>query len=215
VNVRDVALVVLAKAPIAGRVKTRLCPPCTPAEAAFLARAALTDTLMAVADAAPRHRFLVLDGPPAPWLPPGFTVVPQADGGLDRRLAAAFDAVGGPAVLVGMDTPQVTPALLERAAGALAVTGTDAVLGPALDGGYWSIGLRRPDPRVFHGVPMSTASTGREQLARLRSLGKRAGSLPALRDVDTFDDALAVAREAPGSRFAGALASLVTEDFVA
>jgi hypothetical protein len=62
---------------------------------------------------------------------------------------------------------------------------------------------------------MSTASTGREQLARLRSLGRHVGSLPALRDVDTFDDALAVAREAPGSRFAAALASLVTKDWVA
>jgi uncharacterized protein len=215
VNLRDVSLVVLAKAPIAGRVKTRLCPPCTPAEAAVLARAALTDTLEAVAAAAARHRILVLDGAPGPWAPRGFTVVPQVDGGLDRRLAAAFDAVGGPALLVGMDTPQVTPALLERAAGVLVGAGTDAVLGPALDGGYWSIGLRRADPRVFHGVPMSTASTGRVQLARLRSLGRRVGTLPALRDVDTFDDALAVGNEAPGSRFAAALASLVTKDSVA
>ena len=208
---RDVALVVLAKAPHPGRVKTRLCPPCTPGDAAALAAAALADTLATVAATDARGRYLVLDGVPGPWLPPGFTVVPQEGDGLGERLGAAFGAVGGPAVLVGMDTPQVTPSLLGAAAASLARPGRDAVLGPARDGGYWCIGLRRPDPRVFAGVPMSTTITGDVQLARLHELGLAVELLPRLRDVDVFRDALAVAREVPGSRFASTLASLAAE----
>jgi uncharacterized protein len=208
VSVARVALVVLAKAPEPGRVKTRLCPPCTPADAAALARAALLDTLAAVAATDVRRRVLVLDSEPGPLLPCGFAHITQRGGGLDARLAAAFDDVGGPAVLVGMDTPQVTPALLRRAAAALVGDGPDAVLGPALDGGYWAIGLRRADRRVFHGVPMSTGFTARAQLARLRSLGLSVGRLPRLRDVDVYADAFAVASEAPASLFARTLTTL-------
>lgn len=214
-NALDVTFVVLAKAPLPGRVKTRLCPPCTPSEAAMLATAALTDTLAAVAAARARRRVLVLDGHPGPWLPAGFEVVAQEGDGLDERLGAAFEAVGGPAVLVGMDTPQITPALLGSAARTLASARRDAVLGRAHDGGYWCIGLRRADRRVFGGVPMSTERTGRAQLERLRALGLDVALLPRVRDVDTFDDALAVARRAPASRFAAALAAVGTKESVA
>src|SRR5205807_5507305 len=92
---RDVVtIIVLAKAPVPGRVKTRLCPPCDPAQAARLAEAALVDTLRAVA--APRwdRRVLVLDGTPGPWLPGRFEVLPQRGDGLDERLAHAFTDVG-------------------------------------------------------------------------------------------------------------------------
>ncbi|MFE0102501.1 DUF2064 domain-containing protein [Streptomyces sp. NPDC059009] len=102
----------IAKEPRPGRVKTRLTPPFTPEEAAELAEAALCDTLRAVAATPARRRVLVLDGTPGPWLPPGFDVVPQCPGGLDARLAAAFAGCDGPALLIGMDTPQVTPDLL-------------------------------------------------------------------------------------------------------
>jgi rSAM/selenodomain-associated transferase 1 len=201
-------LLVIAKAPVAGRVKTRLCPPCTPSQAARLAHAALADTLAAVASVPGVLRVLALDGDPAGLAPAGFGVVAQRGEGLDERLAAAFAAADGPALLVGMDTPQVTPAILERGLDALAQA--DAVLGPADDGGYWAVGLR--DPRhaaaAFPGVPMSTAGTGAAQHRRLRSLGLTVESLPALRDVDTFVDARAVAASAPASRFAGALAEL-------
>jgi rSAM/selenodomain-associated transferase 1 len=210
VNARDVSLVVLAKAPYPGRVKTRLCPPCTPDEAAILATAALTDTLTAVAAVGACRHILVLDGQPGRWLPAGFEVVAQRGDGLDERLGAAFDAVGGPALLVGMDTPQITATLLESAARTLVSGRRDAVLGRAHDGGYWCIGLRRPDTRVFDGVPMSTGRTGRTQLERLHELGLDVALLPRVRDVDTFDDARAVAREAPASRFAAAVASVGT-----
>jgi rSAM/selenodomain-associated transferase 1 len=200
-----VTLIVIAKEPVAGRCKTRLCPPLTPAQAASVAEAALADTLATVAATPAARRVLVLDGRPGAWLPPGFDVVPQPDGGLGTRLGAAFDAVRGPALLVGMDTPQLTPALLRAGARTLMSEGVDAVLGPALDGGYWAIGMRRPRPDAFAGVPMSVELTGEAQRRRLRALGLRWRELASLRDVDTVDDARAVAARAPGSRFAAAL----------
>ena len=190
-------LLVIAKEPVPGRVKTRLVPPCTPRQAAALAEAALADTLHTVLAAPARRRVLVLDGEPGPWLPPGFDVVPQCGGGLDERLAAAFAAVPGPALLIGMDTPQLTPALL-----AVDWEAADAWFGPAADGGFWGLGLRRPDAALVRGVPMSTADTGAVQRARLHAAGLRVAELPRLRDVDTAADAVAVARQAPLSRFA-------------
>jgi uncharacterized protein len=205
----SVALIVLTKAPAPGRSKTRLCPPCTPAEAAALAEAALVDTLEAVEGASGiGRRILALDGAPGPWLGRGWRVVPQRGDGLDERLANAFADVGGPAVLVGMDTPQVSLGMIEHAAASLGAAGADAVLGPALDGGYWAIGLRRPNASVFLGVPMSTSRTLVAQRRRLVSLGISWRELPELRDVDTFADAVVVASSAPRSRFARELAEL-------
>jgi uncharacterized protein len=203
------ALVVIAKAPAPGRSKTRLCPPCSPIQAAELAAAALRDTLGAVAAVAgSRRRLLVLDGCGDGWEPLGFEVHRQRAGGLANRLAGAFAAAAGPALLVGMDTPQLSEADLERGLRALEGEGADAVLGPACDGGYWAIGLRRPDERAFRGVPMSTPETGGRQEQRLRELGLRVARLPPLRDVDTIDDAYAVAAERPDSRFARTLEGL-------
>ena len=200
----DTRLLVLAKEPVPGSVKTRLRPPCTPHEAAAIARAALLDTLdTALALGLPT--VLVLQGDPGSWVPPGIEVVPQRGQGLDERLAAAFQDTGAPAVLIGMDTPQMTPALLSSAVDSLWEVGTDSVLGRAEDGGWWCIGLRRADPCVFLGVPMGTSFTGAVQLRRLRALGLRCSELPRLRDVDDFEDAVAVAATVPGSRFASAV----------
>jgi len=201
-------LIVIAKEPVPGRVKTRLTPAYTPAEAAALAEAALRDTLDAAAAAPARRRTLALAGTPGPWLPAGFTVAAQRGGGLDERLAAAFDDAwaGRPLVLIGMDTPQVTPALLARAARELGRR--DAVFGPASDGGFWLLGLRRPDARLLRGVPMSRPDTGAVQLARLRGAGLDVGLLPELTDVDTPADAHAVAALAAGGRFAATLRGL-------
>ena len=183
-------VLVMAKSPVPGRVKTRLCPPCTPAEAAAIAEAALADTLDAVAASGAGRRIVALDGAPGPWLPPGFEVIPQVEGGFDRRLAAAWSAVGSAGVQIGMDTPQVTSALLDGALASL--DDTSAALGLAVDGGWWAIGLRRPDSRVFDGIPMSTAQTGAAQHARLCSLALSVTMLPALVDLDTVADLSAV-----------------------
>ncbi|GGW82987.1 TIGR04282 family arsenosugar biosynthesis glycosyltransferase [Streptomyces caelestis] len=198
-------LLVIAKEPRPGRVKTRLTPPFTPEGAAALAEAALTDTLRTVAETPVRRRVLVLDGTDGPWLPPGFDVVPQCAGGLDERLAAAFADCDGPALLIGMDTPQVTPSLLT-----VDFDGYDACLGPADDGGFWALGLAEPVPELLRGVPMSTPVTGAVQRDRLVAAGLRVRDLPRLRDVDTAADAEAVAAMAPHGCFAAELARLRT-----
>jgi len=192
----------MAKEPLPGRVKTRLCPPLEHTQAAALAEAALADTLQAAASTAASRHVLVLDGSPGPWLAPGFQVIAQRGAGLAERLANATRDVGEALLFVGMDTPQLTPELLGGALARLAEPAVDAVLGPTADGGYWTIGLTDPDPRVFDEVPMSSDATGAAQLARLTALGLRTARLDELRDVDTIEDAAAVAALAPATRFA-------------
>jgi uncharacterized protein len=194
-------LLVLAKAPVAGRVKTRLCPPYLPEEAARLAAAALADVLDAVRASPAARRVLVLDGDPALVDVRGFDVRSQVSGTLDVRLAAAFaDAAGSPALLVGMDTPQLTPALLTGAGDSL--SDHDACLGFAVDGGWWGLGMRRPDPRLVLGVLCSRPTTGLAQQARLVTAGLSVAMLPVLRDVDVASDTAPVAGLAPATRFA-------------
>lgn len=192
-------LLVIAKAPVAGRVKTRLTRRFTPQQAADLALASLQDTLAVVLATTARRRILVLDGQPGPWVPAGVEVVPQGEGGLDVRLAAAFALAEGPALLIGMDTPQVTPGLLALG---LDFTETDAWFGPADDGGFWALGLADPDPALLLGVPMSVAHTGEVQRQRLTDAGLAVRDLPELCDVDTPADAERVAAAAPRTRFA-------------
>ncbi|MFI2645106.1 DUF2064 domain-containing protein [Streptomyces sp. NPDC018610] len=201
-------LLVIAKEPVPGRVKTRLTPPYTPGEAAALAEAALADTLHTVLRVPARRRVLVLAGAPGPWLPPGFDVAAQRAGGLDERIAAAFGLCDrGPALLVGMDTPQLTAELVEEVGG----DGHDAWFGPAADGGFWALGIAEPAraAALVRGVPMSTRDTGAIQRRRLAEAGLRVSDLPVLRDVDTAADAAEVAaRCAAGSRFAATVAAL-------
>jgi uncharacterized protein len=201
-------IIVIAKSPVPGRSKTRLTPPCTPLEAAALAKAALVDTLETVGRSTARRRVLALDGEIGNLLDRrhDFEVIQQRGAGLGERLGAAFEDAGEPAVLVGMDTPQMSPLVLDRALDLLARR--DAAIGNTLDGGYWAIGLADPLIPAFHGVPMSTRVTARAQRQRLTHLGLSCASLPVLRDVDYYDDALAVAEQAPASRFASRLLSL-------
>lgn len=201
-------LLVIAKEPLPGRVKTRLTPPFTPQEAARLAEASLADTLRTVLALPAARRAAVLDGAPGPWLPPGIEVVPQGAGGLDERLAAAFGACTGPTLLIGMDTPQITAADLAPALSPDAWDGCDAWFGPAEDGGFWALGLAEPDPGLLRGVPMSVPETGAVQRRRLVDAGLTVRDLPRLRDVDTAADAVDVAALAPDGRFAAVLAGL-------
>ena len=208
----SVDLLVFAKVPVPGRSKTRLVPPLTLREAAAVATAMLDDTLAAVRRCSAAGRVLVLDDDTRSRLTDGFRVLPQRGRGQAARLAAAFDdayaASGRPALLIGMDTPQVTSRLLDGCIERLEAPGVDAVLGLARDGGWWAMGLRRPDASVLEGVPMSSSQTGRVQRAKLDALGLRYALLPVLGDVDTIEDAYAVAGEAPESAFARALGRL-------
>jgi hypothetical protein len=202
-------LLVMAKAPVAGRVKTRLCPPCRPEQAAAIAEAALADTLDAVLRCGAERRLLALDGEPGPWLPDGYEVVAQVGDGFADRLAAAWALVEGPGLQIGMDTPQVTPDLLDE--GLAALVRADSAIGPALDGGWWAIGMRTATPSVFAGVPMSTEQTCRLQVAAMRAAGLDPVQLPPLLDIDTMDDARTVAKALPASRTAAAVDAVRSE----
>jgi uncharacterized protein len=201
-----VHVLVLAKSPTPGQVKTRLCPPCSPEEAAQVATAALADTLDAVAACHADRKIVALDGPPGPWLPPGFEVYPQRGTTFAQRLAHAWRDAGAPGIQIGMDTPQVSGAQLDRLLAALAGPADRAVLGRAVDGGWWVIGWTDQglDPAsVFQGLPTSTPQAGAWQAARLRTLGYHLYDAGEERDIDTAADLVAVAQAAPDTRTAG------------
>jgi rSAM/selenodomain-associated transferase 1 len=212
-----VHIIVIAKAPVAGQVKTRLSPPLTLEQAAFVAEAALIDTLTMVGDACVRERTVVLEGDPGVWLPPHLRVIAQRSGAFPERLGGAiadsFAEAALPILLIGMDTPQIRASQIEAAANCLLRDDTDVVLGLAEDGGFWIIGTKLPIPGMFEGVEMSTAHTGQQQLARLESLGLRCAMLSVQRDVDVLVDALEVAHRAPETNFAAALSSCVPSSF--
>jgi len=214
-------VLVMAKAPVPGQVKTRLCPPCDFHEAAAVAEAALADTLAAVAACGADRRIVALAGAPGPWLPPGFEVVAQRGDGLDERLVHAWagtarDGVPGRGIQIGMDTPQVTAARLDHLLATMDTVPDAAVLGHALDGGWWVIGLPGVEPGpVFAGVPMSTRRTGARQEQRLRSLGLDVVHAEVDRDIDTVADLLAVSSAAPWTRTAGLVAELALDERVA
>ena len=200
-------LLVITKAPVPGRSKTRLTPPCTPLQASQIAEAAVGDTLDTVRATPVTRRVVALDGEPGGLDLTGCDVVPQVGGDLGTRLAAAYaDAMAGaplPTLLIGMDTPQVTPALLGGCLAALVDAGPGSVvLGTAPDGGWWALGLHDAGAAaVLASVPMSREDTAELTRAALVGAGLRVVDLPQLTDVDHFPDALAVAALCPpGSR---------------
>jgi glycosyltransferase A (GT-A) superfamily protein (DUF2064 family) len=198
-------LVLIAKEPIPGRVKTRLHPPLSLEQAAELAAASIADTLHTVSTLPATRRVLLFDGTTVPEGAEGWDVVPQCAGDLDERLATMFDDCDGPTVLIGMDTPQLAaddlaPVFAEWR------QGVDAWFGPATDGGFWALALREPDGDLIRGVPMSRDDTGAIQFDRLRAAGLGVGLLRPLNDVDDIHDAWEAAQAAPHSRFASTLA---------
>lgn len=206
---RPPAVLVVAKAPVPGQVKTRLIGPFTPHQAAALAAAALLDTLDACtrAAAATGGRVVVaLAGDVASALARDalaerlrhLVVIGQRGTGLAQRLAHAHtDAAGalGGCVQVGMDTPQVSAAQLVALSERIgSPDGADAVLGPATDGGWWALALRRAGTaRCLVDVPMSAATTGADTLAALRQECHRVELTATLTDVDTLDDVVLAA----------------------
>jgi len=205
-------VLVMAKAPVPGRAKTRLAVVTGDEVAADLAAAALLDTVAAVAalPGARGHLALAGDlltasrGPDLVAALEGWRITPQrGDSFADRLAAAHVDAGHGPVVQVGMDTPQLTADLI---AGVLDdLVDHDACLGPAPDGGWWA--LARHDPSVaapLARVAMSTPTTYDDTRAALADAGHRVSSTTPLGDVDTVEDAAEVARLAPDTLFAAA-----------
>lgn len=187
------ALLVFLRWPEPGRAKTRLIPRLGALGAARVyrrvaghvcAEAAALDrpTLSRIAHVEPAAR---VDDVTA-WLGPAFRVVPQSAGDLGDRMQSAFGAAfaegAARAVIIGTDCPDVDARLLGEAFDALLTH--DAVFGPAYDGGYYLLGLRRPMPLLFAGVPWSTSETGAITLARLAAAEASVATLPELRDLD-------------------------------
>ncbi|MGB8861624.1 MAG: DUF2064 domain-containing protein, partial [Ilumatobacteraceae bacterium] len=204
---------VIAKAPVAGLVKTRLCPPCTATQAAQVATAALADSLQVADQVAARtrsRRVLLLDGDPQPWMPAEFEVVAQRGGGLEERLRNGFLDLGA-GVIIGMETPHVGLALVDAIEAAH--RGVDSI-GLATDGGYWMIGLCAASAEraheLFDGVPMSRSHTGLAQLRRLHLHGRRVRMLPMARDLDTAADLRSVADSGRGGRLARVAAEVLS-----
>ncbi len=209
-------VLVLAKAPVPGRVKTRLARTEGGERAARLASAALLDTLEAAAAAlTPARCFLALEGDLTDATGGaalaaachGWAVLPQRGATFAERIVDAHTEVhartGCPVVQIGMDTPHVGAAALGEVADRLAGGTRLPVLGAARDGGWWVLGSTGPgDLTGLEDVPMSTARTGADTRALLR---RNAGGVQGARvlvDVDTAADAEHVARRAPDSRFA-------------
>ena len=203
-------LLVITKAPVPGRSKTRLTPPCTPEQAAAIAAAAVGDTLDAMRATPVHRRVVALDGAPGGLDLTGCHVVPQVAGDLGRRLARAFadamaaeamTAAGGqlPTLLIAMDTPQVSPGLLADCLDRLVAAGPGtAVLGTAPDGGWWALGVHDPAvAAVLPDVPMSRDDTAELTRAALERAGVTVLDLPPLTDIDHFADAVAVAALCP------------------
>jgi rSAM/selenodomain-associated transferase 1 len=213
----------MAKVPAAGRVKTRLCPPLTPDQAARLARCFLQDRieqLREVAAAAPVVAFTPadLEAELRGLLPGDVRLVPQegADLGarLDRILTDLLAESGAGAVAIDADSPTLPTDYLRQACARLAEATADVVLGPCQDGGYYLIGLRRPAPALFRAMPWSTPAVLGETVARARRLGLRLALLPAWFDVDRGEDLgrLRESVEVPGAyRAARSLALLDAE----
>ena len=214
-------LLVVAKAPVPGTVKTRLAKDVGAEVAADVAAAALLDTIEActVAVGPDRCRLalagdLRADGPGASSRADviraslaGWTVVPQRGDGLGERLAHAHSEVTGPVVQVGMDTPQVSPQGLLAVAGGL--DSADAVLAPAEDGGWWALALRDPSAAAaLREVPMSTPETYAATRSALERLGLRVVAGERLRDVDHLTDVAPVADAAPLTHFAAVAARI-------
>lgn len=221
------SVLVMAKAPVAGRAKTRLAGVVGvagvvgDAGAADLAAASLLDTLEAGATAfPPGRRVLALTGDldtacraqEIREAARGWLVVRQGGQTFGERLVdghrQAHRLAGGPVVQIGMDTPQVAAPLLRELAEQAHRHG-GPVLGPAHDGGWWVLVTTHADQAgILAGVPMSRPDTGRLTAAALAADGHPAAQTVALRDVDLPEDAEAVAAEAPRTRFAQAWRSL-------
>jgi len=198
------AIAVMAKAPQAGEVKTRLIPPLTPEAAADLYRCLLLDKLLQIGQLPEVDRYVAYTPAEARSLirelaPPPFTLIPQAGADLGDRLhrlsAALLDKGHAGVIIVDSDTPTLPSGYLAEALRHLSREVIDLVLGPADDGGYYLIGLKRPCRGLFEDISWSTPSVLPETLRRASTHRLKAELLPAWFDVDTAEDLLRLRRE--------------------
>jgi hypothetical protein len=205
-----VFLGIFAKEPVAGRVKTRLCPPLSPTEAAALYRSCLEETVATMGGAG-FELVLIFDGEADYFRHafPGFRLLPQGEGDLGERMERALRSLlaggFGAAALIGSDTPDLPVALVEEAF--VALRQADVVVAPAGDGGYVLVGERRHVPEIFRDIPWSTAgvlAATRQRAADLEVDFREVGGwedvddLASLRRLLVRSPASAAARHAAG-----------------
>jgi rSAM/selenodomain-associated transferase 1 len=212
----EAALILFAKAPVPGQVKTRLCPPLTPDEAATLHGSFVLDALersrglpgvdrfLACAPSSDHVFFKIMEERQ------GVRLMSQEGEDLGARMSHALKAALAQGyrrvLMVGTDLPTLSPDIYTQALGLLARH--DVVLGPALDGGYYLVGLNRDLSELFAGIPWSTDQVLARTKEKADSLGLTTGLLPAWRDVDTIEDLHALIAETGASlskRTSGAL----------
>jgi rSAM/selenodomain-associated transferase 1 len=190
------AVAIMAKASVAGAVKTRLVPPLRPQEAAELNTCCLGDVaaaVLAAADTAPIAGFAAYEPAGAEAffrsvLPARFGLLPPREPTLAKSLLHAardlFAAGWGMVCLINSDSPDLPPAVLVEAVRRLQPAGDRVVLGPAADGGYYLIGLKRPHARLFEDIDWSTARVFSQTLARAAEIGLESAVLPVWYDID-------------------------------
>ncbi|HEY6871145.1 MAG TPA: TIGR04282 family arsenosugar biosynthesis glycosyltransferase [Geobacteraceae bacterium] len=191
------ALIIFAKRPSPGRVKTRLSPPLSPGEAAELYRCMLEDILekTATIPGVDRRLYYEPEEGAAPFfaqIAPGLACAPQEGGGLGARMANSFRdlfALGyGEVAIIGTDLPDLPPAYVQGAFGRLEAGGVDAVFGPTEDGGYYLLAMKELHGELFRDIPWSSGEVLAQSLARGERAGLGVSLLPVWHDVDTAED---------------------------
>jgi hypothetical protein len=195
-------LVVFARYPQPGRAKTRLIGPLSAETAAEVQKRCLDVTLACVDAVADIRRVVAVtpdDADFSAWVDPGTDVLPQGGGNLGDRLSRVVDREFARGcrhlVIVGSDCPTMSPQDLAEAFELLAAH--DLVVGPAVDGGYYLIGLSRPAPAIFASIAWGSAHVADQTRQRAREAGLSVAELPVRRDVDTYDDIVAIVSEIP------------------
>lgn len=185
-------LVIFARNPVPGAVKTRLHSRYTPAQAAAIYRAFVQDTVDVAMQARVDRRYVAFDPPGAEVeladiAGPGWVLFAQVSGGLGERMYQAarhcFDQGARRVVILGTDVPSLPHRHIDRAFELL--EGNQVVLGPSLDGGYYLVGLSRPVREIFLDIAWSTARVYAQTLERATDAGLAVGVLPSWHDVDT------------------------------
>ena len=190
-------LVVVAKAPVPGEVKTRLHPQLTIDEATDLYRCFLQDRIQEIGQLTKVD--LAISYTPeesreyfSRFISNGFHLFPQRGKNLGERLSNIFkdkladkyDAVS----IVDSDTPDLPRSIVQQSFQLLMSNGVDAVFGPCDDGGYYLVAMRRPQPDLFQHIPWSTEAVLATTLERANAIGLKAELLPRWNDLDTFED---------------------------
>jgi len=208
------AMLVFAKRPLPGKVKTRLVPPLSPEDAADLYQCMLADVLGMAAKLPGLFLCLFYEETEGAHeyftgIAPGMTSLPQRGKDLGEKMADAFCVVFAmgyeAAVVIGTDAPDLPPYYIEETFGRLESGKCEAVFGPCEDGGYYLLGITRLHRVLFRDIPWSSGAVLRESLKRAEEVGIDVSLLPMWHDVDTAADLerpelLAEENEAPRTR---------------